>query len=73
MYEVYSAFFNVSTTRFEYNFIDSENKFNWDQDFFEKSVKEIKPKLIFLANPDSPTDPILTKIIYAMYFHWQIE
>ena len=55
MYEVYSSFFNVSTTRFEYKFIDSENKFNWDKDFFEKSVIEIKPKLIFLANPDSPT------------------
>lgn len=55
MYEVYCSFFNASTLKFEYNFVNAENKFNWDKDTFEKSIIEIKPKLIFLANPDSPT------------------
>lgn len=55
MYEVYSSFFNTSTSRFEYNFKHAENKFEWDKGFFEKSILEKKPKLIFLANPDSPT------------------
>ena len=55
MYEVYGSYFNSSISRFEYNFQHSENKFNWDKSSFEKSIIEIKPKLIFVANPDSPT------------------
>ena len=55
MYEVYSSFFNSSVTKFEYKFKHIENRFIWDKDSFEKNIIEIKPKLIFIANPDSPT------------------
>ena len=55
MYEVYSSCFDSSLTRFEYKFKHIENRFNWDKDTFEKNIIEIKPKLIFIANPDSPT------------------
>ena len=59
MYDVYSTLFNSDSTIFPYNFNKEDFYFFWDVDLMEVKIVELKPKIIFLANPDSPTGTCL--------------
>ena len=59
MYDVYSTLFNSDSTIFPYNFNKEDFYFFWDVDLMEVKIVELKPKIIFLANPDSPTGTYL--------------
>lgn len=65
MYPVYSQIFGANVTLFEYCNINGLPTLNTD--LLIKKIKKIKPKLVCLPNPDSPTGTIVEKkIIYEI-------
>jgi len=66
MYEIYSKMYGAKLVSIDYSYSSDGPLLNCDQ--FMRAIQQHKPKLVCLANPDSPTgtvfsDDELTKII----------
>lgn len=59
MYDVYSKMYGSKEIAFDYQYSDNGPQF--DVDGFFNIIKKEKPKLVCLANPDSPTGTILSE------------
>lgn len=59
MYDVYSKMYGAQQAGFDYQYSDNGPQF--DIDSFLNFIKEKKPKLVCLPNPDSPTGTILSQ------------
>lgn len=59
MYEVYSKMYGANELIFDYQYGDNGPQFATD--VFFNFIKEKKPKLVCLPNPDSPTGTILSE------------
>jgi len=60
MYDVYAKLFKTNLISFKYS--SRDGKLIFDLDNFLKIIKKRKPRLICLANPDSPSGTVLKKI-----------
>lgn len=59
MYDVYAKLFKTNLISFKYSLKDGKLIFNIDN--FLKIIKKKRPRLICLANPDSPSGTVLKK------------
>ncbi len=59
MYSIYPKIFGLREIAI--NYVKSENGPHLDLDIFLKNIRKFKPKLICIANPNSPTGTILKK------------
>lgn len=59
MYDVYAKLFKTNLIPFKYTL--KKNKFIFDIDNFLRIIKKKKPRLICLANPDSPSGTAIKK------------
>ena len=59
MYDVYCKIFSADIVYVDYN--NKEGVITMDIDNLQKQIRDIKPKLVCIPNPDSPTGTILSE------------
>lgn len=57
MYEIYGSMYGANLIKYDY--LITENGPKLDFTAFLDSIKKVKPKIIFIANPDSPTGTVV--------------